>query len=69
MRIRIHRNAVLVALVFGVIALLASVTFAAFLTGSFEILALVPLSLLLWIVIFVWAAARLARRGKGEEKE
>lgn len=69
MRIRIHRNAVLLGIVFGAIALVVSGVFAALLTGSYEILALIPLSLFLWIILFVWAAARLARRGSREEEE
>ena len=69
MPLRFHRRAVVLVLVFGALALLGTATFAALLTGSFEILALAPFSLLLWILIFVWVAARLARRSREHEKE
>jgi hypothetical protein len=62
MGIRFSRPAVLLALAFGFIAILGMAAFAALLTGSYEILALAPLSLLLWLLVFVWVAARLARR-------
>ena len=41
--------------------------FASLLTGSYEILALAPFSLLLWLVIFVWVAARMSR-GAGKRE-
>jgi len=66
MRIRFSRRAVLLALLFGLIAVLGTAAFAALLTGSYEILALAPLSLFLWIVVFVWVAARLSRRREKE---
>ena len=69
MPLRFHRRAVLLVLVFGALALLGTATFAALLTGSYEILALAPFSLLLWILIFVWVAARLTRRSREHEKE
>ena len=68
MRIRFSRRAVLLALLFGLIAVLGMAAFAALLTGSREILALAPLSILLWIIVFVWVAARLSRR-REQEKE
>jgi len=58
--IRFSRRAVLLALLFGAIAVLAMAAFASLLTGSYEILALAPFSLLLWLVIFVWVAARMS---------
>jgi len=67
--LRFHRRAVLLVLVFGALALLGTAAFAALLTGSYEILALAPFSLLLWILIFVWVAARLTRRSREQEKE
>lgn len=69
MPLRFHRRAVLLVLVFGALALLGTAAFAALLTGSYQILALAPFSLLLWILIFVWVAARLARRSREHEKE
>ena len=68
MEIRFNRRAVLAALVFGLIAILAMAAFAALLTGSYEILALAPLSIFLWIVVFVWVAARLSRIAERREK-
>jgi len=68
MRIRFSRRAILLALLFGLIAVLGTAAFAALLTGSREILALAPLSLFLWIIVFVWVAARLSRR-RGREEE
>jgi len=67
--LRFHRRAVLLVLVFGALALLGTAAFAALLTGSYQILALAPFSLLLWILIFVWVAARLTRRSREQEKE
>ena len=57
----LSRRAVLLTLVFGLIAVLGMAAFAALLTGVYEILALAPLSIILWIVIFVWVAARMSR--------
>lgn len=65
MELRFNRRAVLLALLFGLIAVLGMAAFAALLTGSYEILALAPFSILLWLVIFVWVAARLSRREGG----
>jgi len=67
MRIRFSRRAILLALLFGLIAVLGTAAFAALLTGSREILALAPLSLFLWIIVFVWVAARLSRRREREK--
>lgn len=67
MELRFSRRAVLLALVFGLLAILGAAVFASLLTGSYEILALLPLSLLLWIVLFVWVAARIARRARRRE--
>ena len=61
MAIQFSRRAVLLALLFGLIAVLAMAGFAVLLTGEYEILALAPLSILLWLVIFVWVAARMSR--------
>ena len=58
---KVSRRAVLLALAFGLIAILGMAGFAALLTGSYEILALAPLSILLWLLMFVWIAARLSR--------
>jgi len=58
----VSRRAVLLALVFGLVAILGMAAFAALLTGSYEILALAPLSILLWLLVFVWIAARLTQR-------
>ena len=69
MELRFSRRAVLLALLFGLIAVLGMAAFAALLTGSYEILALAPFSILLWLVLFVWVAARLSRRERaGEER-
>ncbi len=59
--IRYSRRAVLLALLFGLIAVLAMALFASLLTGSYEILALAPFSILFWLVVFVWVAARMSR--------
>ncbi|OGS50902.1 MAG: hypothetical protein A3K65_09460 [Euryarchaeota archaeon RBG_16_68_12] len=67
MELRFSRRAVLLALVFALLATLGAAVFASLLTGSYEILALLPLSLLLWIVLFVWVAARIARRTRRRE--
>ena len=61
MGVRFSRRAVLLALVFGVVAILGMAAFAALLTGVYEILALAPLSIILWVVLFVWVAARVTR--------
>lgn len=61
MRARFSRRAVLLALLFGVVAIVGMAAFAALLTGSYEILAIAPLSLLLWVLLFVWVAARFSR--------
>jgi len=58
--VKVSRRAVLLALAFGLVAILGMAAFAALLTGSYEILALEPLSILLWLVVFVWIAARLS---------
>ncbi len=63
--LKFSRRAVLLALAFGLIAVLGMAAFAALLTGSYEILALAPFSILLWLVLFVWVAARLSRRERG----
>lgn len=62
MALRFSRRAVLLALLFGVLAILGMAGFAVLLTGSYEILALAPLSLLLWLLVFVWIAARFSGR-------
>ena len=59
---KVSRRAVLLALAFGLIAILGMAGFAALLTGSYEILALAPLSILLWLLVFVWIAARLSQK-------
>jgi hypothetical protein len=69
MPVRVSRRAVLLALAFGLIAILALAGFAALLTGAREILALAPLSILLWLVIFVWVAARMSRTSGRREGE
>ena len=51
-------------MVFGFIAILGMAAFAALLTGAYEILALAPLSIILWVVIFVWIAARMSKAGR-----
>ena len=66
MGIRFSRRAVLLTLAFGLMAIIGMAGFAALLTGSYEILALAPLSLFLWLLVFVWIAARLARERKRE---
>ncbi|OGS51104.1 MAG: hypothetical protein A3K65_06650 [Euryarchaeota archaeon RBG_16_68_12] len=65
MEIRFSRRAVLLTLLFGLIVVLGMAAFASLLTGSYEILALAPFSIFLWIVLFVWVAARLSRRERG----
>ncbi len=60
--IKFDRRAVLLTLVFGLVTVLALAAFAALLTGAYEILALAPFSILLWLVVFVWVAARLSRQ-------
>jgi hypothetical protein len=62
MDLRFSRRAVLLVLAFGFVAILGMAAFAALLTGSYEILALAPLSILVWLLVFVWIAARLSRR-------
>ena len=59
--IRYSRRAVLLALLFGLIAILAMALYASLLRGSYEILALAPFSILFWLVVFVWVAARMSR--------
>ena len=67
MGIRFSRRAVLLTLAFGLMAIIGMAGFAALLTGSYEILALAPLSLFLWLLVFVWIAARLAGRERERE--
>ncbi len=67
MELRFSRRAVVLALVFGFLAILGAAVFASLLTESYEILALLPLSLLLWIVLFVWVAARMTQRARRRE--
>ena len=67
MEVRFSRRAVLLALGFGLIAILAMAAFAALLTGAYEILALAPLSIILWVVVFVWIAARMSRIARKRE--
>ena len=62
MTLRVSRRAVLLVLLFGLVAILGMAAFAALLTESYEILALAPLSLFLWLLVFVWIAARLKGR-------
>ncbi|HTD81361.1 MAG TPA: hypothetical protein VK723_04345 [Thermoplasmata archaeon] len=63
MGFRFSRRAVLLILVFGFVTILGMAAFAVLLTGSYEILALAPLSILVWLLVFVWIADRLSRRG------
>ncbi len=65
MEIRFSRRAVLLTLLFGLIVIFGMAAFASLLTGSYEILALLPFSIFLWIILFVWAASRLSRRVRG----
>ncbi len=67
MELRFNRRAVVLTLAFGLVAILGAAVFASLLTGSYEVLALLPLSLLLWIVLFVWVVAALARRTRRRE--
>ncbi|HEY4705316.1 MAG TPA: hypothetical protein VII27_06250 [Thermoplasmata archaeon] len=67
MELRFSRRAVVLVLVFGFIAILGAAVFASLLTGSYEILALLPLSLLLWIILFVWIVAWLGQRARRRE--
>jgi len=67
MGIRFSRRAVLLTLAFGLMAIIGMAGFAALLTGSYEILALAPLSLFLWLLVVVWIAAR--RAGQERERE
>ena len=64
MEAKFSRRAVLLTMVFGFIAILGMAAFAALLTGAYEILALAPLSIILWVVIFVWVAARMSKAGR-----
>jgi len=65
MTVKVSRRAVLLTLGFGLLAILGMAAFAALLTGSYEILALAPLSILLWLLGFVWIAARLSKGRSG----
>ncbi len=67
MELRFSRRAVILTIVFGFIAILGAAAFASLLTGSYEILALLPLSLFLWIILFVWIVAWLAQRARRRE--
>ncbi len=69
MDLRVSRRAVLLVLVFGLVAILGMAAFAALLTGSYEILSLAPLSILLWLIVFVWIAARLSKREPRQGRE
>lgn len=68
MRLRVSRRAVLLALGFGTLAIFGAAAFAALLTGSYEILALAPLSLLFWVLVFVWIAVRVSRWERRDEE-
>lgn len=69
MELRFSRRAVILTIVFGFVAILGAALFASLLTGSYEILALLPLSLFLWIILFVWIVAWLAQRARRQERE
>ena len=63
MRIRFDRRAVLVVLVFAIVALAAILTWMSFLGGIPGAITLIFPSFFLWLLVFAWVARKTLPRG------